>query len=142
MIKVYQEKNMSLLKNIPLFLLVLIVYNVVAFTGEATVFEQSLFSISLVSGAVVTMTTDTVIVLFGLLVMAIEIFKSTRSSVASVIDHALSTLVFVAFLLEFVLVAQVGKPGFLILTVLSLLDVITGFTVTISAARRDVAVDR
>ncbi|PIE42963.1 MAG: hypothetical protein CSA50_07525 [Gammaproteobacteria bacterium] len=133
---------MTLLKNIPLFLLVLIVYNIVAFSAGETVFEQSLFSIPLVSGAVVPVTTDTLIVLFGLIIMVIELFKATRSSVASVIDHVLSTLVFVAFLLEFVLVAKVGKPGFLILTLLALLDVIAGFTVTISSARRDVAIDR
>ena len=67
-----------------------------------------------------------------------EIFKATRTSMASVIDHTLSTLVFVAFIIEFVLVKGAGTSTFLILGLMSLFDVIAGFTVTIVAARRDI----
>lgn len=131
-----------MLKNAPLFIVALIVYNVIAFVGGVGTFEKEVFVLSLVSGAKVGVTTDILMVLLGLIIMMIELFKATRSSMASVIDHALSTLVFIAFLLEFILVQQVGTPGFLILTLLSLLDVIAGFTVTIASARRDVALER
>ncbi len=131
-----------MLKHIPLFVIVFAVYNIVAFAGGESVLQEGLFTLSLVSGAAVQITTDILLVLFGLIIMTIELFKATRSSVASIIDHALSTLVFIAFLIEFILVKQVGTPGFLILMLLSLLDVIAGFTVTISSARRDVAFER
>ena len=54
----------------------------------------------------------------------------------------MSLLVFVIFLVEFMVVPQVGNTTFLILTVASLLDVVMGFTVTISTASRDFAFER
>ena len=59
---------------------------------------------------------------------------------ASVIDHSMSTLVFIIFLVEFLTVKGAGNSTFLILGLMSLFDVIAGFTVTIVAARRDFAV--
>jgi len=46
-------------------------------------------------------------------------------------------LVFVAFLIEYLVVDAVGNSTFLILAITSLMDVIVGFTVTISTAKRD-----
>ncbi|MCU0936809.1 MAG: hypothetical protein MUF66_12290 [Gammaproteobacteria bacterium] len=70
----------------------------------------------------------------------IEVFKSTRTSTAQVLDHILSTLMFVVFLVQFITVADAGTSVFFILTVMALMDVIAGFSVTIFAARRDLAV--
>jgi hypothetical protein len=44
---------------------------------------------------------------------------------------------FLAFLIIFLTVKDAGSSTFLILTLMSLLDVVGGFTVTISTARRD-----
>jgi hypothetical protein len=48
---------------------------------------------------------------------------------------------FVGFLIEFLVVKWVGIISFLILTVMSLFDVLVGFTVTISPARRNITLD-
>jgi hypothetical protein len=76
----------------------------------------------------------------GVLVLYLEIFKSTGTGMASVIDHTLSMLVFIAFLVEFLVVGACGTSAFFALTLMSLLDVIAGFTVSIVAARRDFAI--
>jgi len=68
-----------------------------------------------------------------------EILKATRYSSGAIIDHALSMVVFVIFLVEFIVVPGAGTATFMILTLMALLDVVAGFTVTISTARRDIA---
>ena len=55
-------------------------------------------------------------------------------------DHALSMTLFVIALLEFLLVPACGTSVFLIVTALTLIDVIAGFAVSLSTARRDIAI--
>jgi ribonuclease PH len=80
------------------------------------------------------------IVLMGVVALFIEVVKASRSSMASAVDHALSALVFAAFLVEFLLVKAAGTGVFLVLTIMSFLDLIAGFTVTLGAARWDLTI--
>jgi hypothetical protein len=68
----------------------------------------------------------------------VEVLKSTRSNNASVVDHLLSTGVFIVFLVEFLLVPSAATSVFFILMLLALLDVLAGFSVSIRSAGRDV----
>ena len=47
---------------------------------------------------------------------------------------------FAGYLIEFLLVKSAGAGVFLVLTLMSFLDLIAGFTVTLGAARRDVTI--
>jgi len=47
--------------------------------------------------------------------------------------------VFVAFLVEFLLVGAASSSVFFLLMVMSLIDVVAGFTVSITSASRDVS---
>jgi NADH:ubiquinone oxidoreductase subunit F (NADH-binding) len=73
----------------------------------------------------------------GVLFLYLEIFKSTNTGIGTVLDHALSMVVFVIFLVEFLVVDDCGTSTFFILGLMSLLDVVAGFTVSIAGARRD-----
>ena len=75
--------------------------------------------------------------LLGVLTLYIELVKSTKTGSITLIEHALSMVVFIACLMEFILVEQAGTSTFLILTLMSLLDVVAGFTITVASARRD-----
>lgn len=77
----------------------------------------------------------------GLVLLYLEVFKATRTGVASIIDHLLSIGLFIACLLEFLLFPEMATATFLILTLITLIDVIARFTITISSARRDFGVD-
>jgi hypothetical protein len=48
----------------------------------------------------------------------------------------------VLFLVEFIVAPGAGTATFLLLTLMALLDVIAGFSISIFAARRDFAIDR
>ena len=67
--------------------------------------------------------------------------KSTRTSNASVLDHLLSTFVFVAFLVEFLLVRGAAHPVFFVLMVIALIDVLAGFSVSLRSAGRDISIN-
>jgi hypothetical protein len=75
----------------------------------------------------------------GLVFMFFEILKSTRTSNASVLDHLLSTFVFVAFLVEFLVVPGAATSIFFLLMVMALIDLMAGFSVSIRSAGRDVS---
>ena len=131
-----------MLKNIPLLIVPFVLYNLVLAgaveTGPGDPFAQEILSVGMMSGGRWTMSLGDMLIVFGLIVLFFEIMKSTRTNNASVLDHLLSTFVFVAFLVEFLLVADAAHPVFFILMVMTLVDVLAGFSVTIRAAGRDV----
>jgi len=89
------------------------------------------------SGRTLHITVADLLILGGVVSLWVEVFKATRTSLASIVDHALSLVVFVIYLIEFLIVDRVGNTTFLILTLMAFADVVTGFTVTISTAKRD-----
>jgi hypothetical protein len=90
------------------------------------------------SGAALTFSIGELLVGLGLILLYLEVLKSTRTSTASIIDHVLSMALFVFALLELILARGMGTGAFALVVLLTLIDVIAGFTVTISTARRDI----
>jgi hypothetical protein len=120
-----------MLAHLPLMVIPFVLYNL----GMAGIFgagdwQGEIFSLS--------MTVADLMVLVALVVLFVEVLKSTRTSNASVLDHLLSTLVFVAFLVEFLLVRQAATSLFFILMMIALIDVLAGFSVSLRASSRDV----
>ena len=133
---------MLMLVNFPLLVVPFIVYNLFAFSGGAVAFDwtQEAFVLNMVSGARWAMTYGDLILTGALLLLFLEVLKATRTGASSIIDHLLSMAVFVAYLVEFLLVGAAATSTFFILMVMALVDVLAGFSVTISAARRDFGV--
>ena len=71
------------------------------------------------------------LIVVSLVLLFIEVLKATRTGSWSVIDHMLSMFVFVAFLVEFLLVRDAATQVFFILMVIAFIDVIAGFSVSI-----------
>ncbi len=127
---------MSIIAAIPSMLYLLIAYNILMFSMEQPM-DTELFSFVLISGAEFKANISDLLVTLGVVALYIEIFKATRTSVSSIIEHSFSMLVFVVYLVEFIVVKGAGTSTFLILTMMQLLDVVAGFTITVSSARRD-----
>jgi hypothetical protein len=68
--------------------------------------------------------------------------KSTRIAMRAVVDHILSLVVFLAMLVEFLLVGRAATGTFFLLLVIAFVDVIAGFAVTLRSAQRDYTVER
>lgn len=132
---------MKIVRHIPILAFLLVFYNFLAFStaNEQSAMDAVWLRTTLASGAVLRVTVSDLFIMLGVVSLYAEIFKATRPTQASILDHVLSMVVFVIFLVEFLVLPQVGQAAFLILTLMSFLDVIAGFTVTIVSARRDIA---
>ncbi len=128
-----------MLSSFPLLVLALIAYNaVVFFTGPSL--DTELFSLLMVSGAPWSFTMHHLIVTFALLLLFVEILKSTRTGPSSIADHMLSTVVFIICLVEFLLVPEAATSTFFLIMLMALIDVVAGYSITIRSARRDFTV--
>ncbi len=125
----------------PLLLIPLIVYNIVVFAfmgGNPAGWSGELFTVPMVSGIAWSLTAGDLLLVLGLACLFIEVVKSTQSGRSSVLEHMMSTLVFVIFLVEFLLIGGAGSSVFFLLMIMSIFDVVAGFTVSITSAGRDV----
>lgn len=130
-----------MIRLIPLLLIVIIAYNVIVSFTQVSI-DAAVFTITLPSNAAWTMTVGGLLVAIGLVLLYFEILKATRTSSAAVGDHVLSMIVFIICLLEFILLPRFATDTFFLIMAMTLIDVIAGFTVTISAARRDFGLER
>lgn len=128
---------MQWFRSIPLLLFIFVAYNLVAASGPGSL-NAVLFQTTLLSGVHWPFTASDLLLALALLALCGEMIKATRSSNASIIDHAFSMLLFVAFLVEFIVYSAAGTSTFFLITLMSFIDVVAGFTVTIASARRDV----
>ncbi len=131
----------GVLRQVPLLGVIAAIYLLVAAFAAGTLVEP-MTGFNLPSGSSWTFTISDLLVMIGLLALYVEILKATRTSQASVFDHVLSLAVFIACLLCFILVGRAGTTAFALIMLMALIDVIAGFTVTISTARRDIELDR
>jgi len=129
------------LRVIPLLVISFIVYNVVVlFGGDATaeaILGKQLFALPMVSGARWVFTMGDLIILLTMIVLFIELIKSTYTSSSQMIDHGLSMLVFIACLVEFLLVPKATSSVFFVILTATLIDVVAGALIGIRTARRD-----
>ncbi len=128
-----------MLLNFPLLILVFAGYNSIVFFTTST-FETAIFSVTMISGVQWVFNLGDMLVAAALFLLFIELLKATRSGTVSIIDHMLSTLLFIGFLVEFIVIEQAATSTFFLLTLISLIDVIAGYSVTIQSARRDFGV--
>lgn len=134
---------MSFITAVPLTLVPFAVFNLIIFgftpvTGEDP-FAAEVMQLTMVSGVTWNMTIGDVFIAGGLVCLFVEILKATRAGSGTVIDHGLSLLVFIAYLVEFIAVKGAAHSVFFLLGLIALIDVVAGFTISIHGARRDVA---
>lgn len=128
------------IRTIPLFIFLLIAYNIGAFAfGHDFNAAQTtpLIQVKLISGALWGLGWNDLFLILGMVILFIEIVKSSRTTVRTTFEHALSMLVFVAFLVEFLVVQAAGSNVFFLLGIMTLIDVMAGYTVSIAVARKD-----
>jgi hypothetical protein len=130
---------MSLI-GFPLLLIPFAIYNIVAFVMPVN-WTATLTSVHMVSGGEWTMSAGDILVTLSILLLTGEVLKSTRIGIRTVVDHALSLVLFLAMLVEFLLVKQAASGTFFLMQVISFVDVLGGFAVTLRSAQRDLTVE-
>jgi hypothetical protein len=130
----------SILLGVPLTLIPCLLYVVIRLVGGVSDWAAPIVTIATPSGGALGLGMGDLIVLLALVMLFLEVLKSTRTSTGSIVDHMVSTLVFVGALVTLLLVPFAGTSTFLILTAITLFDVVAGFSVTIRSARRDIGI--
>ena len=129
---------------IPLMVFPFALYNLAMLglmgSGGVTSLQNQVMSLNMMSGAVWTLSLGDLFILIALVLLFVEIFKATRSSRFSVFDHMFSMFIFIAYLIEFLLLRGAATQIFFILMTIAFIDVIAGFTISIRSAGRDVSI--
>jgi hypothetical protein len=126
----------------PLLVVPFAIYNMIAFLTPGLNWTANVATVNLVSGQAWTVTPEDILLAFSILLLGVEVIKATRIGMRSIVDHVLSMVLFIAMLVEFLLVARAGTSTFFILMVISLVDVLAGFIVTARTAQRDIEIER
>ena len=128
----------------PLLLLPVLFYNFLALTygfgatDAGARMAAQLFSLPMASGGRWPVSMGDLIIFLSLVILFIELLKSTTSRRIAIINHSLSMILFIICLVEFLLFRAFATSTFFLLTSMVLLDVLAGFIVTIVAGRRDI----
>jgi hypothetical protein len=132
------------LRVIPLLVLSFILYNVIVLLGgnipAHEILGKQLFSIPMLRGGENVrwvFSRGDLIILLTIILLFFELIKATYTSSSSLLDHGLSMVVFIACLVEFLLVPQAATSVFFFIMVATLIDVVAGFSIGIRTARRD-----
>jgi hypothetical protein len=131
------------LLGIPLLIIPFAFYNIVALgLGQPdTIWTTEAASIPMTSGQVWTLTWEDIIIAGSIVLLWIEIIKSTRAVFRAIVDHVLSMILFVAMLVEFLLVKAAGTSTFFLLLVIAMVDVLAGFIISIRTGPRQVEIE-
>lgn len=129
----------------PLLVIPFLIYNAVGFTLYAGLPDgwgaSRILTIPMVSGQAWTLTSGDLLLVVGLVCLFFEMLKSTQTGRSSILEHILSTALFVIFLIEFLLAGAAASSAFFLLMMMSLVDVVAGFSISITGAGRDVTME-
>jgi hypothetical protein len=137
-----------MLRLIPMLVFPIALYNVFALGGTVAGHHdiQELitrtFEVTMFSGDPWKISFSDFMLLFGLVMLFIEIVKATRSSSKQLINHGLSMVVFVVALIEFITLKGFATSTFFFLTMFTLFDVVAGYTISVVSAEHDLGIGR
>src|SRR4051812_32834423 len=92
----------------PLLVIPFAIYNMIAFLMPSLTWTASIFTIHLISGQDWTVTAEDILLAFSILLLGVEVIKATRMGIRGLMEHVLSMLLFIAMLVEFLLVQRAG----------------------------------
>jgi len=135
-----RSSSWSYLIAFPLLIVPFALYNMIAFLLNLE-FSTTMFSVSLLSGHNMPISIGDTLVILGVMLLYIEILKTTRLLTKEIMDHVLSLILFIGMVIEFSTVPRAATSTFLMLLSLCFVDVIGGFTVAVRTAQHDIPID-
>jgi len=139
---------MAIFSVIPLLLIPILIYNVIAWSGAKfssaeqvrARMDAEFMSIPMASETLWVITPGHGLVVLALCMLFFELLKSTGIGRAAVMNHAFSMVLFIVCLVEFLMFPAFATSIFFMIMLMALMDTMAGFMVTIASARRDIAV--
>jgi len=125
----------------PLLLIPFAIYNIIVFLTPGIGWTTPVTTVHMMSGEDWVLTWEDILIALAILLLAVEIAKSTRMGIRTIIDHMLAMMLFIAMLVEFLLVRRAGSSTFFLLMVISLVDVLVGFIVSVRTSQHQVEIE-
>src|SRR6266480_1572566 len=122
------EKKASPMSMIgfPLLLIPLTIYNIIVFLMPGVSFADPVLKVPLMSGAEWPVTLSDMLLALAILLLLSEVIKGARPGAKYLTDHLLSLIVFGGAVAEFLLWPRFGGSTFFLLTLLALVDFLSG----------------
>jgi hypothetical protein len=122
------EKKASPMSMIgfPLLLIPLTVYNIIIFLMPGVSFADPVLKLTLMSGAEWPVTLGDMLLALAILLLLFEVIKGARPGAKYLTDHLLSLVVFGGAAAEFLLWPRFGSSTYFLLTMLALVDFLSG----------------
>ena len=129
-------------RQIPFMVFAIALYFLLVAAARSLSLDRTVFTLPLPSGARMDMKVGELFILIAAVLSFIELINSTSASATAILNHGLSLGVFLICLLLFLLVPSAGTGTFLLMTLLTLIDTVAGYSISIMRARRDFTMER
>jgi hypothetical protein len=120
----------------PLLLIPLAICNIIVFLMPGVLLTEPVFTLTLVSGVALPVSLGDVLLALGIALLLLEIIKSTRAGGKYLTDHVLALTVFGSAAAEFVMLPQFGTSTYFMLTLLALVDFLSGIALRVRRPSR------
>src|SRR5712664_2585794 len=110
----------------PLLLIPLAIYNIIVFLMPGVSFTNPVLKLTLMSGAEWPLTLSDMLLALAILMLLFEVIKGARPGAKYLTDHLLSLIVFGGAAAEFLLWPRFGSSTYFLLTMLALVDFLSG----------------
>jgi len=110
----------------PLLLIALAIYNIIVLLMPGVSFTDPVLKVALMSGAEWPVTLSDMLLALAILMLLSEVIKGARPGAKYLTDHLLSLIVFGGAVAEFLLWPRFGSSTFCLLTLLALVDFLSG----------------
>jgi hypothetical protein len=121
----------------PLLLIPLAIYNIIVFLMPGVSFADPVLRLTLMSGAEWPLSLSDMLLALAILMLLFEVIKGARPGAKYLTDHLLSLVVFGGAAAEFLLWPRFGSSTYFLLTMLALVDFLSG--IALRARRGTVA---
>jgi hypothetical protein len=123
---------------IPLLVVPVFVYFLLsALFGGTDWLHSTVVSLSLMSGVTLSITGGTVFLAVCVSTLFVEIVKSSNVGRQTLVNHGLSVVLLISCVVMFFSSKYFSTNEFFLVVLICLIDVVAGFVVTATAARRD-----
>jgi len=138
-----------MLRAFPLLFIMIVVYAVLTFGGGLfphhdmhTFMDREILNIGLISGDRWSFHVGDFYIFVSLILLFVEVVRATRTTTNELVNHGLSMVTFVIALLLFITVKGFATSAFFIVTMMTLFDVIAGYTISVIAAEHDLGMGK
>ncbi|HEX8828076.1 MAG TPA: hypothetical protein VF778_08185 [Xanthobacteraceae bacterium] len=123
----------------PLLLIPFAIYNMIVFLTPGVSWTSPVTTVHMMSGQDWVLTWEDILLAFAIFLLWVELIKSARIGARGAVDHILAVALFVAMLIEFLLVQKAATSTFLM--AIALVDALAGFVVGMRTAGRQIEVE-